>query len=130
MHTASRPDVGRTRHLVVIAGDRQAAFLALGLALGRQELRIDEHAQLVLGLRDVDDEHAFVNVHLRRGEPHAWRRVHGFGQIADQLADVGRHRRHRGCNFFETRIGVFEDRKQGHRVIGLPNASCRMQNRP
>ena len=73
--------------------------------------------------------HALVNVHLRRGQPHAGRRVHRLGHVADQLRMSGGDRRDRGCNLFETRIGVFEDGKQGHRVIGLPNASCWMQNR-
>ena len=28
--------------------------------------------------------HPFVNVHLRRSQPHAGRRVHGLGHVADQ----------------------------------------------
>ena len=44
------------RHLVVVAGYGQAAFLAFGFAFGRQELRIDEYPQLVLGVGNVDHD--------------------------------------------------------------------------
>ena len=42
------------RHLVVVAGNGQAAFLALGFAFGRQDLGIDEYPQVVAGLGDID----------------------------------------------------------------------------
>ena len=71
--------------LVVVAGDRKAAFLALGLAFGREDLGVDEHPQVVAGLGNVDDDDALVHVDLGGGQADAGRRVHGLGHVADEL---------------------------------------------
>src|SRR5258706_6158812 len=52
-------------HAVVVAWHRQAALLAVGLALGRDDLGIDEHVQIVPRRADVDDDDALVDVDLR-----------------------------------------------------------------
>ena len=39
--------------------------------------------KLVACFRDVDDDHALVDVDLRRGEPDARRGIHGLGHVLD-----------------------------------------------
>jgi hypothetical protein len=118
-------DPGCPSDFVVITRDGQTALLALRLALGCDDFRVDEDEQVVFRLGDVDDDDPLVHVHLRRGEPDARGGVHRFGHVADEFDHLGGERRDGGRDFFETRIGVFEDRKKRH---SLPNARLRMQN--
>src|SRR5215467_10010903 len=83
------PDPRDTPDLVIVAGERQAPFLRLGLALGRNELRVDENAQLVAVSAHIDDDDAFVHINLRGGEPHARGGVESLGHVLDELADFG-----------------------------------------
>src|SRR6185369_3098341 len=64
------------RHIVVDARHRQAAFFAGGLALARQDFRVDEHLRLVLLLGNVDHVELVMPVHLGRRKPDARRRIH------------------------------------------------------
>ena len=86
----SHRDPRRPGDLVVVPGHGQAAFLALRLALGRDDFRIDEDEEVVLGIGDVDDDDALVHVDLRGGEADAGGRVHGFRHVAHELDDLRR----------------------------------------
>ena len=93
------------------------------------ELGIDEHPQVVAALGDVDDD---ARACARRpASPPARRPAAAYivsAMSSTSLRISGVDRRHRRCNLVQARIGVFEYRKQGHCVIGLPNASrgCRI----
>jgi len=72
--------------LVVDAGHRQAALLADLNAVAFDELRIDQHQQLIARFGRVDDDQPFVYVDLGRGQADAGRFVHRFGHVARQTA--------------------------------------------
>ncbi len=98
------------------AGKRQATLAEALLAFLRDDLRVDEHAQiarLVLA-GDVDHEQAQALADLRRRQAHAGRGVHGLGHVLDQLADAVVDRGD-GLGFLaQPRIGVVEDGANGH----------------
>jgi hypothetical protein len=93
--------------------DRQPSSLSSRPDCG-DDLGVDEHAQLVVGLGDVDDDHALVNVDLGRGQPDAGGGVHGLGHVVDQLTDARIHRRNRLGYGVETRIGIMQNIESGH----------------
>src|SRR5207244_12776164 len=64
-------DAGGPPDRVVVAGYRKAALFALRFPLGGDDLRIDEHLELVAGLAHVDHDDALRDVDLRGGAPHA-----------------------------------------------------------
>ena len=88
--------------------DATNSFFGLDLAFGRQDFRIDQHEQIIARRGDVDDDDAFVDVHLRRGEAHPRRRVHRFGHVADEFLNLGRDGGHRRCDLLQPRIRVLQ----------------------
>jgi hypothetical protein len=104
-------------HLVEDARHRQAAFLAFLGARRCDDLGIDEHAQRVVGLGDVDDDHALVDVDLGGGQPDAGRGVHRRGHVVDQFADARVDFLHRLGDGVEARIGVVQDIEYGHKKL-------------
>ena len=95
--------------LVVDAGHRQTALLADLNAVALDDLRIDQHQQLVPLFRDVDDDDAFVHVDLRRGQTDARRFVHRFGHVARQTANAIVNFCDGRSDFFQARIGKTEN---------------------
>jgi len=103
--------------LVENAGHRQAAFLAFFASGLRDDFGVDEHAQLVMGFGNVDDNDAFVNVDLGGGQTDAVRGVHGLRHVVDQLADARIHRLHRLGDGVQARIGVMQNVESGHKKL-------------
>jgi hypothetical protein len=67
----------RARHLLVNSGYGQAAFLVHLLAVAFENHRVDQRHQARPVLADVDDDHALMDVDLRRGQADTGRLVHG-----------------------------------------------------
>src|SRR5690606_34074776 len=106
----------RTLDLVVDARNRQATLLVdLRFLALRDDLGVDEHAQIVALLGDVDHHHPQVDVHLGGGEPDARGGIHGLGHIGHQAPDVVVHLLDRLGNLVQPGVGVTEYVKNGHR---------------
>ena len=58
------------------------------LPLRFENFGIDEDQQIVVRLRDIDDDHALVHVDLRCGQADARRRVHGLRHVTDELTNL------------------------------------------
>ena len=122
-------DFGRPDDLVVIPGHREAALFALGLALRRHDLRIDENSQLVARFADIDHQHPLVHVDLRRGQSYARRAVHGLRQVGDEFADVRGDRSDRRGDLSQPGIGVLKN-VQNHKCLQNTHSGCRINPKP
>lgn len=109
--------------------DGQAALIPDDRPLGRNNPGIDEGEEegleprlLIarLGLADSvaqrhgGDQDALTDPHLRRGETHARRGIHGLGHVGDQRPDPIVDRRDRLGRLLQDRVGDFVDREEGH----------------
>ena len=92
--------VRRPFHSVVVAGHRQAAFLADNFAIGHDDLRIDEDFQVALILGHIDHDHPLVHVHLGRGQADAGSLIHRVRHIIHQLFDRRGELSDGGCDAF------------------------------
>ena len=82
-------DAGGALDFIVDARHRQAAFFVdLVVVAAPGDLGIDQRQQLVAVFGHVDHDQALMHVHLRGGQTHAGRVVHGLGHVAGQLADA------------------------------------------
>ena len=83
-------DVLRPRHIAAEARQGQAALFFPLLALGLDDLGIgQDHARFrILAHGDVDHRQAQPEPNLRRGQPHAVRRVHGSEHVVAQLGQL------------------------------------------
>src|SRR5258708_24875303 len=122
--------LGSARDQLVIPRHREASFLALRLALQSGEFGIDEDIQLVPGLADIDHDDPLVYVYLSRREADAWRRIHGFSHVADQLLDLRGHRRDRRGDLPKPGVGVFENWELRHKCLQNTYSGCRMSIKP
>jgi hypothetical protein len=81
-------EVFRPLHEIVNTGHGKAAFLVNLLFFARpHNFRIDERMKLVVSIRHVDHDHAFVHVDLGRRQADARHRVHRFAHVDDKFAD-------------------------------------------
>jgi hypothetical protein len=79
-------DALRALHYFSQTGNAQAAFLAFFGFLARfKNLRIDQCKGRQVILLRIDDNDAFANPDLRRGQANAFFRIHRFKHVADQL---------------------------------------------
>src|SRR5690606_18296995 len=82
-------DAGGTFNFVVDARDRQTAFLVnLKVVAFPDDLRVDEHAQVIALFGDIDNDNAFMDINLSGSQPHTRRVIHGLGHVTIQLADA------------------------------------------
>ena len=108
---------GRARHVGIMLGQRQAAFLVGHVLVGGlDDLGIGHQERAGLGVLAVDVEHddALQYVDLRSGEADAGRRVHRLQHVVHELAHVGIDGGHGLGLLLEAWIGRGEDRLDGH----------------
>ena len=111
------PDFDRALDAVVNARYRQAAFVVdLLFRAGPDDGRVDEDAQLVLGLGGIDNEQLLVHVYLAGGQPDAGGVVHGLGHVGHQFVDAFAKFGDRNGNLVQTRIRVAENIQDGHSI--------------
>lgn len=94
------------------AGDREAAFLADLLAFHMDDARIDENdfLRLAFPARAIDDGEALPDSDLRRGQADAFRGVHGFEHVGDELVEFHSVEIGDVLGFlFEDRVRVLDD---------------------
>ncbi len=111
----AHPHLGRAFDLVVDAGHGQTAFFVSILLIAFcNELRIDQDAQVVFLLADIDDNHPPVDINLGGSQTNARRFVHCFSHIGDEFADAIVHDADRLCDLVQARVRIMQDRKQSH----------------
>jgi len=115
--------LGGAGHFVVVPRNRETALLGFQFAFAGNDLRVDEHLEIVSRFGDIDDDDALVDVDLRRRQPDARRRVHRLSHVADELLDIRRDGRNGRRDLLEPRIGVFEYVELRHRS----RLACQMQ---
>src|SRR3989441_2336909 len=106
--------------------NRETSFLAILDTFSCNDLRVDQHQQLVAGLRSVDHDYPFVHVDLRRREPDPGRSVHRFRHVAHQSANRLIDLHHPGGPLVEPRIRVAEDIQQCHKYLQIERISGRI----
>ena len=105
------PDAFAALHCFVDAGHGQTPFLTLACAVPRENFRVDKDTQVGLFLGDVEYQHALVHIYLGRGEPNAWRGVHGLGHVGGELTDTVIDGRNRFGPGVQARIGKVQYRQ-------------------
>jgi len=125
---------GVALHLLVDQRHRQAAFLAEDPVVGAgDELRVDQHARLVVRLGGVHHDEPDVAVDLRGRQAHAIRGVHQRRHFIGERADLVGHVGHRLGNGVQAWIGVTENLELGHAKTvpgNLPRKSPLMLRAP
>jgi hypothetical protein len=96
------------------AGDRQATFLAELAAVAGHDLRVDEHARLVLVFGHVHDQQPQVHVHLGRCQANARGGVHGLEHVIGEPAQFVGHALDRPGFRAQPRVRVLEDGQERH----------------
>src|SRR3954449_5416140 len=117
----AHPHLRGALDLLVIFGDRQAAFLVDRQVLGGgDDFRIDEDARLGLGLAGLirlGEVHGDQPQRLRdldRREPDAGRVVHGLEHVVGKLADLRRDLLDRLGDQTQLLVGQDDDFSEGH----------------
>jgi hypothetical protein len=97
---------------------RLVSALLAGTAFvaGPDDLGIDQGDGRVALLGHVDDDHAFVHVHLRGRQADALGFIHGLAHIRHQLAHARIDSSHRLGDGLQAGIGVAKNREQGHGI--------------
>ena len=103
-------------NLVIDARHRKATLLELRRAALGNDLRIDQHEELITRLRDVDHDDSLVHVQLRGGQADAGSRVHGLRQIADERPDLFGNFADRLGDVVQSIVGVLQNRTNCHLV--------------
>ena len=62
----------------------------------------------------VEDDHAFMHVHLRGGKAYAVGRIHGLEHVVDEAADACVDLPHRLGDDVQAGVGVAQDLELGH----------------
>ena len=103
-------------HLGGIIDHTETAFLPNHLPLRLRQHGVDELVDLLAGILviDIENHDTMGHAHLRRGQPDARRRVHGFEHVADQCRGFAIQVLYRRRNFLENRIRVFKDFQNRH----------------
>jgi hypothetical protein len=112
---------------IVEAGERQAALLAVLLALPAGDDRVDQHPEGVLaGLLvggDVVGEHALEDPHLGRGQPGAVGVPEGLQQVVAEADQLGVEPGHRVRPLGQDRVAEQPDLEHCH-VADSPLRWC------
>ncbi len=111
---AGTDDAFEAREVADHADDRETAFDRRDLAIGNGEFRVDddEGPVVVVIVLEIDDEEAFADIDLRRGEADARRMVHRLEHIVDELLEeriAEFVHRHFFGDFAERRMPVLDD---------------------
>ena len=101
-------------------GNRQAPFLGLRCALAAQDLRVDVHLRLVLGIAHIDHQQRLMHVDLRGRKPDARRGVHGLEHVIDQPRQRGVEIAHRRRARAQPRVGKFQYGQLRHGCFLIP----------
>jgi len=95
----------------------QTAFLGLFFTGSLQNLRIDEDLEIVPRIRDIDDDHALVDVDLGGREPDAGRSIHRLRHVLHELADTVIYPCDRLCPLMQPWIGIMQNRQKSHKKL-------------
>ncbi len=108
-------DTGSPGDGVVDARHRKTPLFTRLLAVAFENLRIDEHLQLIACLGNIDDDQAHMHVHLGGSETDTGGGIHGLGHVVDEGTQVIIDHVHRLGDRQQTGVRVFEYVEQGHR---------------
>ena len=106
----------RALDLFMDTAKREAPLFPQIFALAGDDLGVDEHPKIagLVFACGINDEKAQRYTHLRRGEPAARRRVHGFLHVFDEGDHLGGNGRDWLGAVAKPLIGILEDAENRH----------------